>query len=608
MKVIAIQTIAFIFFLQVDQALGQAAFSLQGDKAFSTVAAKAANQKLIHFNKYGSTKARVMISLFHVGPVNTRVSRSQDNSTKEKLEDLVKIDKDPVSEEKNNMLFTNMAIEGDKNAKSLFDKAHNKNNLLIVNISLGKCYVNQDETTSYYHYSVLKGDNVREEIAEDVTAILEGFKKASKHFDFDKNNEFEQNDRNLNELVSGFFSDYSMPLSLYWDDESNSEHSGWDNNKEEFTKNYPSYTTTPVSGIPWKCIPGDNTFVPLKVETGVSETGASSRLRFRLTNSVNFKLRSPTLDKEGLLWIAGDAKNKETSIVPNLDGTDLDVYRVNVIAYEKIIKTVAVVVVEEENDDIQLVAPGTKGLDPDTPVVEAGPNGFLDTKEPAEQYKKTYSVDDQVVCDDKKNCYFTAGPNGICETFANSENLKPEDLGFDLAKFQEQLNKLYNPYQVEFKVEMVPHRIALNYDIDLNGYYDPDSYVIQNGEAMQIDLQEEKTIYTNSRIGNSNHYLFFVKGVNNQTVELLGRETKFESAIINIDNIKSYADTSNSSDVDLLYKTCAHELGHAALKLTHSPSSDDPNLMHAYSDKGVILRKSQWDIIHGLLSPTHGFK
>jgi hypothetical protein len=611
MKPITKQAIAIFSFLSIAVcSMAQPAMRLTtADNVFSPVALKAAVEKLGLFNKYGSTQAVLSISLFHLPAVEMRVDyREPKSDEKRKLGELIKIAEDPAATEKNNKLFLDLAAQSDKKAKGVFDKKSDKDNVLLINISLGKSYAHQraketEETHAYYTYSILKGDKVRGEIADDLTAILEGFKKAPKQFDFDKYYQYEQNDKNLNELMAGLFSDYSMPITLSWGDEIDGSTNGWDTNTEAFTKNHPSYLTKPVYGLPWKCISADNTFVSLKVQTGVSETGASSRLRFRLTNTEDFKLKSPTLDSKGLLWISGNAKNKETAIVPTLEGKDLDIYRANVIAYEKIQKTVSVVFVEEENDDIQLVEPGTKGLSPDTHVVEAGPNGFLDTKEKSEKDKKIYDHDDVRVCDEKNNCFFTAGPNGICDTFANNENLKPIDLGFDLNEFETQLNKIYNPYLVEWKVEKVLHRKSLNYDIDLNGYYDPDSYAMQNGSVMQWNLHEEEVIYKNARIGNSSHYLFFVKGVNNQTTELLARETKFESAIINTENIKSYAESNNLPTTQQLYETCAHELGHAALKLAHTPTIDEPNLMHASSDKGIILRKFQWDIVHGILSP-----
>jgi hypothetical protein len=607
MKPIARQTIAIVFLLFITVcSIAQSTLRLTtADKVFSPIAVKAASEKLTLFSKYGRTKAALAISLFHLPAVEMRVSYQEPNSNeKKKLGELIKVAEDPAASEKNNQLFVDLAAQSDKKAKGMFDKKSDKDNFLLINISLGKSYAQQrsketEETHAYYHYSILKGEEVREEIAEDLIAILESFKKGLKQFDFDKYYQYEQNDKNLNELMAGFFTDYSMPLTLSWDDEGNGT-GGWDNNKEEFTKSYPSYETKPFPGIPWKCIPADNTFVPLKVQTGVSETGASSRLRFRLTNTTDFKLKAPTLDSKGLLWIASNAKNKETAIVPALDEKDLDIYRANIVAYEKILKTVSVVLVEEENDDIQLVKPGTKGLSPDTRVVEAGTNGFLDTKEESEKDKKLYGHDDVRVCDEKNNCAFTAGPNGICDTFANNENLTPADLGFDLNEFETQLNKIYNPYLVEWKVEKVLHRKSVNYDVDLNGYYDPDSYMIQNGAAIQTNNHEEEVIYTNARIGNSSHYLFLVKGVNNLTTELLGRETKFESAIINTENVKSYADANNLSAVNILYQTCSHELGHAGLKLIHSSTSDEPNLMHPSSDKGIVLRKSQWDVIRGV--------
>lgn len=616
MRLIPKKIIIVFLFLTLNARAQQSTIQINtNDKGFSAITLRAANEKLSLYNKYGTPKVALAISIFQLPAIEMRVGYQEPKpDEKKQLGELIKVAEDPFSAEKNQELFLDLATRSNEKAKGIFNKKSDKDNFLFINISLGKSYAQMrsketEETHSYYQYSILKGEKVREEITEDLTSILESFKKESKKFDFDPIDNYTQNGKNLSELIAGLFTDYSMPITLSWEeDNTDGRTSGWDTNKEEFIKNYPSFQTKPVLGLPWKCIPSDNTFVPLKVEVGISETGAASRLSFRLTNIENFKLKSPTLDNNGLLWIACNTKNKETAIVPQSDGSDSDIYRANVIGYEKIVKTVSVVLIVEENDDIQLVKPGTKDLNPDAHVVEPGPNGFLDTRMETEKDRKTYGHDDVLVCDDKMNCYIAAGPNGVCDTFANNENIEPVDLSLDLNQLETLLNSIYNSYQVEWRVEKVLYRKLLNYDKDGNGYYDPDSFTIENGKAVRTSNQEEEVIYNNARIGNSSHYLFFVKGVNNQTIELLARETKFESVIINTENIASYAESNNLSTAQQLYKTCAHELGHSALKLIHVPTIDESNLMHPYSDNGIILRKFQWDIFHGIISPDSQYE
>jgi hypothetical protein len=582
-------------------------------QVFTPVAIKDAEDKLKIFNQSGNTKVTIFISFFYLPTIEMRVDYDESKLSseyKQKMGDLIKVSIEPKAFEKNNQLFSDLSLKSDNKARDFFNKLENKENYLIVNINLGKSYAHQrkkesEETHPYYSYSLLAGESINPELIADLKAVLDMFKKRADKFNFDKYDKNNTNDKNLNALMLGLFTPNSMPFLLTWVNSEEGKY-GWDQNIQAHTKAYPSFQTEPHAGIPWKCIPANGIFVPLPVELNVGDS--PDKIVFKLTNEKDFKLKSEKLDENRILWISSTAQNKETAIVPTINGKNIDIYRANVVAYAKVVKTVSVIMVEEENDDIQLVKPGTKGLNPDTPIIEAGPNGFLDTRVPNEVERKTYSNDDEMVCDENNRCVMTAGPNGICDTNANNDNQRPAEVGFDPFEFEKLLNDIYSPYFIEWKVEKNVVRKAVNYDLDRSTYYDMDVFTLQNNQTVRVNLQEEETIYKNARTGSADHYLFFITRVRTFNVEVLARETEFASATVHIDNIQNYAELNKMEIKKILYKTCAHELGHAALKLAHSSLTDDTNLMHPHSDNGIILRKFQWDIAHGLMDPKEQFK
>jgi hypothetical protein len=599
---------------QINQSLSKSS------RVFSAGSIKSAQQKIDIFNKIGGTKFILRISVFKLPAIEKSIFfDSQQTAESEKsFGKFVKKLVDQNAAAKNEALFKSLVSKNNTAVKNGFEKLKSRHNTIIVSISLGMAYATQrareiEEFHTYYDFAIYKGKDANDDVFQDLESILTGFReKDSQKFDLDPM-EVSRNDKNLGTISSVLFSAYTMPVTITWEDLQSDFDNSWDNNSHGYAQSYVSFQTSPFNGIAWKCIPADNSFVGIGVSftSGEYDRNGASRLQFRLTNTNDFKLKSNT-PENNMLWIASSGENKETAIVPVVDGKDLDIYRINVVAYDKIIKTVSVVYVDEENDDIQRVKAGTTGLSPTDTIVDSGSNNFFESKVNDATIMRVPEPqkDDEIIIDPKIGKVVLAGPNGVAQTFANNTNIEPVDLGLDLDALEKKLNEVYGPCLVEWKVEKSILKKAINYDMNNNGYLDPSIPTRDpvTGKMLLLEEEEEKAIYTQARIGSSDHHLFFVKGNLNQRTQLLGRATEFQSAFIFTENIllyemlhpknKTSPETLASRATNELYFVCTHELGHASLKLDHTIESDDLNLMHPFNDNWK-LRKFQWDIIHG---------
>jgi hypothetical protein len=381
---------------------------------------------------------------------------------------------------------------------------------------------------------------------------------------------------------------------------------GFDENNPDICYKYPSYETSPTKGISWKMVPSTNHFIPVWVI--ISPKEIAHRLTFSSSNAA-FSLKSPHVVVKHLastpddeidelqLLIAANAKNKETSITPSLKGISFKNSQLNAVSYAKLIKEVTIVMMEEENDDIQLFPEDTEGLTPTTPVVRPGSNRVLDSS-------PRRSGDDKIIFDTVSgDSIIIAGENGICETEAATTNVGfTSPLNIDANELEQTLNFFYNEYLIEWKVDKVVHKKAVNYDLDLSWQLDIGYF----WDGKFVESPEEIIVYK-ARNTSYEHNLILVEEIS--TPDVLARTTgDLKSTIVFVTNLRKYQEDLriNKKLEQLIYETCAHELGHMAFKLMDlvSITNDYQNLMNWNVDLNVnFLRKFQWDIMHGRLSP-----
>lgn len=560
-------------------------------KGFSPQTILDAQEKLKSLNKQASFKVLLSMSLFHMESHLLKVHNSESVQGSTDINDVIV--KTLMADNNVNKIheFEKFRTLSDEKAQKFFNAQPNANNTLLVNLTIGLRlygYADNSRVQAYQHFSLFSGNNVPSEIKQDITDYLNKIKP----LDFNDMT-FKANDTELINLLNHLYTKM-IPVDISYAD---AGEKSLDDNERSKCEELPSFRTQPVSGIPWKCIPADGSYVPINVTSIVLKPG--STLQFKLSNNADFKLRSPTLDSNSILWISCANKNKETAIIPSINGVDSEIQKINVIAYDKIVKEVAVVVIEEENDDIQLVPFEKKGLDPNTPVVSSGRNGFLDSR-PAYG-----SSDDALRVDPATgDSIIVAGPDGICETMAENNNIVPLDI--DREELERQLNSFYNPMMVEWKVHKTKYRKPINYDLNRDRLLDLTTYMKTPTGWQPIRSPEENLIATHGKIAGVTHHLFLVDRIpDSQGMVVLGRTTgTLESALIFTRDIENFIAASFLQEQ--MITTCAHELGHAAFKLQHPLNyKDSRNLM---GNASVVLsethlRKFQWDIMHGLAKP-----
>lgn len=388
---------------------------------------------------------------------------------------------------------------------------------------------------------------------------------------------------------------------------------GFDDNDQKLCIKYPSYYTTPVEGRPWQLIPANNQFIPVAVS--VLPTDCASKFTFFCSNGNAFRLKSPRLSEqrnsnsvlsEWQLHIASNSKNAETAIVPNINGIAFKNFQLNVVAYEKKIMEVSVVLIAEENDDVQAVPWETEGLDPMTITVRAGKNKFLDTNTIG---------DDQIITDSQTGeAVIIAGPNGRCDSFANDTHVPPDVL-FDATEFEASLNQRYVPYMIEWKVDKTILTRAVNYDANNDRVVNMAYYDRQTKKWMEVE--EEDRLFQQRNTSKMYHLLLaelpLVSVVNEKPAgKVTGGFHGSESATAAIIAVSTIRASFPKTPPDRVYETGAHELAHVAFSLDDlytirdAPFRNDvANVMNGGLEgvRPMEFRKFQWDIMHGVQPP-----
>jgi|GEM_PF-3489789 len=209
-------------------------------------------------------------------------------------------------------------------------------------------------------------------------------------------------------------------------------------------------------------------------------------------------------------------------------------------------------------DDVQAI-PINQGR-PNQVCVSAGPNAYRDTNT---------SGDDVVSGQD-----ITTGPDGICSTAACNTDIMSTD-PYTAAQLQTYLNDtIYNQAVVEFSaVDKLPP-MTVNFDLNRDGHIDVSTWM---SAEMQI-------IRNNCDAPGYDHIIFLVDNPSDNSCGFMMFNQKYGFVHGDI------------STYDLI--TTAHELGHGAFGLQHTPQDTD-NIMYNYSSgTGWRLRKNQWDACH----------
>lgn len=580
-----------LFFFIVGSSPVMAQVSLNPAKGFSHVALKEAEERLKSMNMHSRFKVALSISLFRINSPELRVSdqKIQSNAS---LENTITAG---LSENTSQILpiFNDLRKKADGKAQGILNKMPERDNVLLINLSTAlwyRGYGKHPKAESVYRFTILHGAKVPENDAKFIQSYVNEIKDLLDFNDvtFKKNNEF------LKDLIS-FISSQIIPAEILYN---NPGERSLDANEVAKCKTLPSFQTTPISGIPWKCIPADGTFMPVKVS--VTPFYSKAPVHFRLKNAANFKLKSPEPDANSFLWVSGNTGNKETSLIPVIDGVDFEIQKINVVAYKRKILKVAVVLIAEENDDVQNIPIDTEGLAPGTVVVSSGQNHFLDTRVTGKEN------DDQIIVDPvTKEKSIVAGKNGKCDTYAANMNIEPIDINRD--ELEKQLNTFYNPVMVQWEVDKTRYTKVINYDLNNDGILDIDSFRKTPAGLVKDSSPEEALINSKGEINAAiPHHLFIVGGLVTDNYPL-GRSTgtNNKSAIIFTTVIDNETATyyKKISVEEIMISTCAHELGHS-LGLAHVVYDDDQNLMGGGRELDqMYFRKFQWDIIHKHTAP-----
>lgn len=289
-----------------------------------------------------------------------------------------------------------------------------------------------------------------------------------------------------------------------------------------------------------------------------------------LTDSINFRLQDKSIrTTPATINVAGHSYGAQTAIIPVIGGSKNDTTQLKVKCYKLLTKKVAIVVVHEQNDDIQLVTMGGSTKHDTTRIVGWGKNKFLDTNP---------SGDDYIYYDIRHaDSVIVAGANKICETNAVSRSKPSTDVPSRVL-LETFLNEIYGQGVIQWTVDRTIYSKAINFDLNRDGKVNV--YDFTNVEA--------KKISDSCRVAGQ-YSLFFVDNPSDGSNGMMDKGISYGFIHGNV--------------TTTVYQTCAHELGHGAFSLSHPfhefPSfpkggKDTNNIMN-YGSSRDRLRKYQWD-------------
>ena len=297
------------------------------------------------------------------------------------------------------------------------------------------------------------------------------------------------------------------------------------------------------------------------------------------------------------LSIQLNVKDTPSYVLSNVGGFKDVASKINVVSYDKLQRTVGVIYVDEENDDIPVKDCGTAVDSAKQICVRPGKNKFLDTQ---------ISLRDSLGIDEvTRDAVIMAGRNKVCNSLAISKNIATPEIHCSLSTLKDSLNKIYQGTNVIFTdISKYPSKhLAINYDYDRDGLLDAvgttEIRFLKNSVADSIKLAGDQFDY----------YLILVKNAKYiRGLAWLGRGGLFESnprlfRFVLI-NVQPHLDRS----IRTFTNTVGHELGHGCFDLQHPfdekvilnkgyKKGSDPHNFMDYQD-GHKSRKYQWNQIH----------
>jgi hypothetical protein len=320
------------------------------------------------------------------------------------------------------------------------------------------------------------------------------------------------------------------------------------------------------------------------VQVEIKPAATQNKVKFITDNSC-FTTKIGTLNSSGLgdLTVSSTCGNKvESALKFEVDGLSDVNNQIKLVSYQSVIKSVAFILVHEENDDVQSVNIGLSTPNSKTIVVQWGNNQFLDTNP---------TGDDQIITDPTTGeTVIIAGANNICDTKVNNTNIVSTD--YNRATIKQWFEDYYGKSIITWNVDLTVNTCLVNFDLNKDGKVDVSS---ANWNTPEMVIIENKC-----KINSSDYNLFFVNNPDDGSSGFMGFPsqqlgTPIKFGFIHVD-VSPYTHT-----------TCAHELGHGAFSLHHpfveftpcfpKGKKDVDNIMN-YGNNRNKFRKYQWDLMH----------
>ncbi|GAB6013348.1 zinc metalloprotease, partial [Viscerimonas tarda] len=341
-------------------------------------------------------------------------------------------------------------------------------------------------------------------------------------------------------------------------EEDPSQKWGFDENDTPKEDLYSSYKNTlPISGIKWKSVRSDGSYDKLRIK--ISPIGAEKSITLMLSDSTNYDVRPKLLNaNQQTIEVKSNVNVGDAALFAKVSFFLNDTIQVKIKGYDLVTKKVAIITVNESNDDIQNVNYGDTTMLATTPVVSWGNNKFLDTTPSGDDYVMYRSIE--------RDSVIVAGPNKICDTQANNTDIITTIVA--IANIQAALTDRYKYAVVEFVVDPSIYTRTINYDFNKNGMID-----IRVSNTAYLD--EMKRIVDSCKIVVPNLYnLFIVDYPNNSNtngIMLFNQSFGF-----------FFPKKVGGSSPSNISATAAHEVGHGTFGLRHPWDKQELHIGYPY--------------------------
>ncbi|NOT00531.1 MAG: hypothetical protein HOP29_07875 [Phycisphaerales bacterium] len=306
----------------------------------------------------------------------------------------------------------------------------------------------------------------------------------------------------------------------------------------------------------------------------VADLGANTDQVFFVSANENFFTALPETSGAAMETLTLDGVDigftELTANVGSAAGDEAAAAQISV--YNKVGKTLMIRLINEQNDDVEVAAPGAN-VGAGSTCITAGGNTFIDSI----INDTPIGAGDDVIM----GMTVTAGPDGICDTTVNNVDVPGTDVA-DATVLNYMNTVAYNQAVVEWTITRMP-AVTVNFDLNRDGKINVDTAFLANPEMQAVrDAAKDDTFDRN---------VFLVDGPTDGSYGFAGFNQRYAFV---------HGDTHISSPPQSMENTIAHEVGHT-LGMCHPDSaaciSDDDmmNLMHSVATNPMRLRKAQWD-------------